>query len=437
MAVADVVRRIALSHPHVRFALAGDHLSGLLLPAEEAGPGGELQRLARVLGRDFPDNSVPIAAERDGVALGGHAGLPTYHRGQAGQIHLAVNGRPVRDRLLLSAVRGAYADVLSADRHPVLFLNVACAPELVDVNVHPAKTEVRFRDAPLVRGLVVSGLREALASAGHRAANTGGARALQALRGVLRPPAPGPGWNGFPREDRPLSGPAPSGFGEARQAAFDIAAMPSRAAPPGTEPDPAPADALARPLGVARGQVHETYIVAQTTDGVVIVDQHAAHERLVYERLKAARAAGAIPRQLLLIPEVVELDAPAIERLSAAADALAGLGLLVEPFGPGAVLVREVPAVLAGARIAALVRDVADLLAEHDDLRALERRLDAVLSTFACHHSIRAGRRLRLEEMDALLREMEATPLSGQCNHGRPTYVELKLSEIEKLFGRR
>ncbi len=431
-AVSEMLRRLAIAHPAIRVSLAGELVSGFDWPAEAPGEEGRLRRLSRALGRDFPENALRLEAEREGVRLSGFAGLPTFHRGTSAGVHLAVNGRPVRDRLLLSAVRGAYADVLPSDRHPVLFLDILCEPRLVDVNVHPAKSEVRFRDPALVRGLVVSGLKATLAAAGHRAATTGGARTLEAFRavvgggaGAIRPRfEAGPDWM-HPE----------SGFGEAAQAGFEAIAAPA-ADTRANDATPA-ADALDRPLGAARAQLHETYILAQTRDGVVLVDQHAAHERLVYERLKAERARDGVARQALLLPEIVELDPVDADRLIAAQGELATLGLLVEGFGPGAVLVREAPAALAGGDLRGLVRDVADALAEHGVSRSLERRLDHVLATMACHNSVRAGRRLRPQEMDALLREMEVTPNSGQCNHGRPTYVELKLADLERLFGRR
>ncbi len=437
-AVSEMLRRLAITHPTIRFALDGDHVTGFDWPAEAHGVDGMLRRLARGLGRDFPENALPLDVVREGFRVTGFAGLPTFHRGTSAGVHLAVNGRPVRDKLLLSAVRGAYADVVPSDRHPVLFLDVACEPRLVDVNVHPAKSEVRFRDPALVRGLVVSGLKAALAEAGHRATTTGGARTLEAFRAVFA----GNGAASIPRPHFPETPAWPrpvTGFGEATQAGFESFAAPSAdARAHAVEPTP---DALDRPLGAARAQLHETYIVAQTREGVVIVDQHAAHERLVYERLKAERAKSGIARQALLLPEVVELDPVDADRLNAATDELATLGLGIEAFGPGAVLVREAPHQLAGGNLQKLVRDVADALAEHGQFTSgpgsLERRLDHVLATMACHNSVRAGRRLRPEEMDALLREMEVTPNSGQCNHGRPTYVELKLTDIEKLFGRR
>ncbi|HEY8565458.1 MAG TPA: DNA mismatch repair endonuclease MutL [Beijerinckiaceae bacterium] len=446
-AVAEAVRRLALAHPTVRFHLAGDHLTRVVLPPEGEGAVALLRRAARVLGPDFPDNAVPVDVAREGFALQGHVGLPTYHRAAGSHIHFTVNGRPVRDRLLIGAVRGAYADVMASDRHPVLVLAILCDPRLVDVNVHPAKTEVRFRDPGHVRGLLVSAIREALARAGHRAAPSVGARTLQAFRPeTFRPESIRP----LPPRDDPFRawlapldpGPSAPGLRDSHglrdsPGLRDGAAL-LDLAPPAAEVRPEAAAALAdHPLGVARAQLHDTYILAETRDGFVLVDQHAAHERLVYERLKRERHAQAVPRQLLLVPEVVELDPLEADRLTGAAGDLEELGLVLDAFGPGAVLVREVPAALAGGRIAALVRDLADALAEDAVTGApLTRRLDALLSRMACHGSVRAGRRLKPEEMNALLREMEATPLSGQCNHGRPTYVELKLADVERLFGR-
>ena len=436
LAVAETVRRIALYHPGVRFALSGDGINPVMLPREADGEAGRLARLARILGRDFPDNAVPVDAAREGLRVHGFAGLPTFHRSNAQGIHLAVNGRQVKDRLLLAAVRGGYADVLAGDRSPVIALSVECAPDLVDVNVHPAKAEVRFRDAVLVRSLVIQAVREALARAGHRAATTGGSRTLDAMRGLFQPAGftgqrkpVSFGWNGGAGAD------AGAGFREVGQVAF--AAFGQSSADLRADAAPEPADRVARPLGAARAQLHGTYIVTQTADGVIIVDQHAAHERLVYERLKAARASQGIARQMLLVPEVVELDPVEADRIAASAGDLEGLGLVVEAFGPGAVLVREAPTELAGGNLRQLVHDVAEALAGEDGTVSLTARLDHVLATMACHNSVRAGRRLAPGEMDALLREMEATPFSGQCNHGRPTYIELKLADIERLFGRR
>jgi DNA mismatch repair protein MutL len=444
-AVAEVVRRLAIAHPAIRFSLGGEHLTSAVFAPEGEGEAGFLARAARVLGADFTENAVPVSIGREGFALSGHVGLPTFHRAASTHVHFVVNGRPVRDKLLLSAVRGAYADVMASDRHPVLALSIACDPRAVDVNVHPAKTEVRFRDPGHVRALVLSAIKDALARAGFRAATTGGARTLEALRRAAgsswAPQQPGPApadataWSGWQAPYEPAPAAAYGGFAEAPQGGLAELAPPTADAR-ATSPEP-DAAATQAPLGAARAQLHETYIVAQTADGIVIVDQHAAHERLVYERLKRERAARGVARQMLLIPEVIDLDPVDADRIAAAADVLATLGLVVEPFGPGAVLLREVPAALAGGRIKALVQDLADALGQWDEASPLEARLDAVLSRMACHGSIRAGRRLKPEEMNALLREMEATPLSGQCNHGRPTYVELKLTDVERLFGRR
>ena len=432
-AVSDVIKRLAMAHPRVRFGFANDHGAGFDHAACAAGDAGLLARLAQILGADFRDNALPVDALREGVQLTGFAGLPTFNRANAQAQYLFVNGRPVRDKVLQGALRAAYMDYLSHDRHPSAVLFLALEPREVDVNVHPAKAEVRFRDPGLVRGLMIGALREVLAGALHRASTTGGARTLETLRvrnyggpAYRAPPPANWDWRASPaRPDRP-------GFGEQAQALYEA---PPQADTRGHDAAPETA-ALAAPLGAARAQLHDTYIVAQTQDGMVIVDQHAAHERLVYERLKRQRAASGIERQLLLIPLVIDLDAADVDGLVVAADLLAGLGLLLEGFGAGAIIVREVPSLLKDGDISALVRDLADRLAD-DGALPLEQRLDHALATMACHNSVRAGRRLRPEEMNALLREMEATPGSGQCNHGRPTYVELKLSEIERLFGRR
>jgi DNA mismatch repair protein MutL len=421
----DVVQRLAMAHPAVAFTLAEGERMRVKLPA--AGGGGEaarLDRLAAVLGRDFAENALSIAAEREGHRLSGHAGLPTLNRATAAGQYLFVNGRPVRDKLLLGSVRGAYQDFLARDRHPVLALFLDVPTEAVDVNVHPAKAEVRFREAGLVRGLIVGALKHALAEAGHRASTTVAASTL----GAFRPAYALPGFHA----------PSPSrGLAERAEAFYaPLPGTEAPAAPPPAAPDAA-AEAEAFPLGAARAQLHGTYIVAETPDGLVIVDQHAAHERLVYERMKAALDAGGIARQALLLPEVVELEEPAAQRLVARAPELAELGLVLEPFGAGAVVVREVPGLLGQVDAAGLVRDLADELTEIGDALALKERLEEVCGTLACHGSVRAGRRLLPEEMNALLRQMEATPHSGQCNHGRPTYVELKLADIERLFGRR
>ena len=425
--IRDVVERLAMAHPRIAFGLTDEGRALLKLPA----CGGDdetarLDRLTAVLGRDFARASLEVMAERDGVRLSGRIGLPTFNKATATCQYLFVNGRPVRDRLLAGAVRGAYQDVLAHDRHAFVALFLDVAADDVDVNVHPAKAEVRFRDSGLVRGLIVGGIKHALAAAGHRAAGPAGAATPSA---AFRPGgAPPAAWTAPPR-------PALSSLLAAADAQAPLGLSDAepfgRAVAPGDGP---PADF---PLGVARGQLHDTYIVAQTADGLVIVDQHAAHERLVYERMKMALAAGGVVRQGLLIPEVVEMDESSAAMLLSRADALARLGLTVEPFGPGAVVVREVPALLGDCDVRGLVRDLADEIAEWGEAIALEARLGEVCGTMACHGSVRAGRQLNAAEMNALLRQMEATPHSGQCNHGRPTYIELKLADIERLFGRR
>jgi DNA mismatch repair protein MutL len=428
LATTDIVKRLAMARPDVAFTLTLDGRRVLDLESEGDLFGGRLKRLAKIMGRDFGDNAAPVDVMRESVGISGFAGLPTYNRANAAMQFLFVNGRPVRDKLLIGAVRGAYADFLARDRHPALALFLECDPVFVDVNVHPAKTEVRFRDAGLVRGLIVSSLKHALADAGHRASTTVAGSALAAFR---------PGDAPYSNNVRPF--PVSREMADAARQ-FHSPLFAGNAAPAYSarvEEMPAQAAQMELPLGVARAQLHETYIIAQTADGIVIVDQHAAHERLVYERMKVALAAGGIARQPLLIPEVVELDPSEVDRVASRASELAELGLVIEPFGPDAVMVREMPAMLGKTDIKALVRDLADDIAETGKALSLKERLEAVAGTLACHTSVRAGRRLNADEMNALLREMEATPHSGQCNHGRPTYVELKLSDIERLFGRR
>ncbi len=428
-AVRDVVRRLAMSRPDVAFTIAGEERSPVSFAAALPGSTGRLTRLGDILGADFRANAVEIAAERDDVRVEGYAALPTLTRANALGQYLFVNGRPVRDKLLVGAVRAAYADYLPRDRHPLVALFVELPAREVDVNVHPAKAEVRFRNAGLVRALIVHALKAGLARDAGRAATTGGSATIAAFR-PRRESLP-PAWV-LPRG---------GGFAEAAQAAFDVGA-PEADLGTGLDPHLAAeatagmADALDHPLGAARAQVHETYIVAQTRDGLVIVDQHAAHERIVYEKLKAAIAKTGVARQILLIPDVVELDEADVERLLAHAQALAQYGLVIESFGPGAVALRETPALLGEVDGGGLLRDLADHIGEWDETLPLERRLMHVAATMACHGSVRAGRRLKAQEMNALLREMEVTPNSGQCNHGRPTYVELKLTDIERLFGR-
>ena len=432
--VVEALQRLAMAYPAVAFTLSDGVRMAINLPCLP----GELfatriARLGAIMGRDFGANALAVNAERDRVQLSGFIGLPTLNRSNASAQFLFVNGRPVRDKLLYGAVRGAYRDVLAGARHPMVALFVEAPPESVDVNVHPAKTEVRFQDAGLIRGLIVGALRHALAGAGHRAATTVAEGALGAVR---PPPEPARGgtamWTSRPAR--------PQGFAE--QAAAFYAPLANLPLPPAAAPAEGGGggtreDHQAHPLGAARAQLHETYIVAQTADGIVIVDQHAAHERLTQERLKAATEGDPVPRQGLLIPEVVELDERRTHGLARHAEGLAALGLLLEPFGSGAVVVREVPAILGEVDVRGLIRDLADDLVEHGEALSLKDRLDAIGATIACHSSVRAGRRLTLDEMNALLREMEATPLSGQCSHGRPTYVELKLADVERLFGRR
>ena len=434
-AIAEVVKRIALAQPQIAFSLTTGERTGLRFPPEPAGADGHLARLGRIMGRDFLGDALAVEAEREGVCIKGFAGLPTLNRPDGSQQYLFVNGRPVRDRLLLGAVRAAYADLIPRGRSPLLALFVTLPPREVDVNVHPTKAEVRFRNVSGVRGLMVGALRGALEAAGHRASERGGAAMIAALApGQHGAPAAAAGWSAT-RSWSAKGGRPPQELLARMQAPLTGVSAPS--ADWSAAAAPAAPDLLDRPLGAARAQLHETYIVAQTHDSVVIVDQHAAHERLVYERLKAQLADGGVARQVLLMPLIVELDDEEAAGLAEAADALLGLGLRLEGFGPGAVVVREVPAVLGDGDITGLVKDLAREALRDSADRRLNERLAAVCSRMACHGSVRAGRRLTGEEMNALLREMELTPHSGQCNHGRPTYVELKLADIERLFGRR
>ena len=425
-AVTDCIRRLAMAEPLVGFTLrdvtGGD--TRTLFRADPAS--GDLfdalqSRLSGVIGRDFTDNALRIDAERDGLRLQGYAALPTYSRGSSAQQYLFVNGRPVLDRMLYGALRAAYFDVLSRDRHPAAVLNLIADPQRVDVNVHPAKAEVRFREPDAARSLIITALKSALTGAGHRASSTVGAATLQAFRPeaarVYQMDRPSQ-----PSLSRAFAFQAPQGFAEAPQARLDDT----------------PAEATVdHPLGAARAQLHENYIVAQTATGMVIVDQHAAHERLVYERLKRQQAETGIRAQALLIPEIVDLSPTDAARLLDAAPALAEVGLGIEPFGGSAIAIRETPAILGPVNGEALIRDILDELADAGDSQLVRAKIDAILSRMACHGSVRSGRQMRPEEMNALLREMEATPLSGQCNHGRPTYVQLSLHDIERLFGRR
>jgi len=465
-AITDVVRRLALAEPEIRFELSGPDRSTTVF--EAARTMGE--RIGQIVSEEFADNAITLDAEREEVRLSGLAGLPTFSRGNSLQQYLFVNGRPVRDKMLVSALRGGYADVMAKDRHPVAVLFLTLDPALVDVNVHPAKADVRFRDPGLVRGLIVGALRQAFAESGLRASSEGTAGLMARMRANAESVQPAP---------RRFDGFAPGGFSAPRQADYDPGASPfrpfspnatdtlerpawgdsaaaSRSAPSGfaetlrPEQDegelpsapvevrePAREAAEDYPLGAARTQLHGNYIVAETDKGLVLVDQHAAHERLVYEALKTAIHGRALPSQGLLIPEIVDLSEDDAERLAEHAESLEQLGLTIERFGPAAVAVRATPAILGQTDIAKLVRDLADELAEFGTADTVSSRIDHVAATIACHGSVRSGRALKLDEMNALLREMERTPGAGQCNHGRPTFIELGLADIEKLFGRR
>ncbi len=400
---ADIVRRLAFAYPKIGFSFVTEERRLIDAPPDET----SASRMRRLMGAEFTDNAIEISAAHEDIAVSGYAGLPTYSRASSTHQFLFVNGRPVRDRLMTGAVRGAYADLMARSRFPAILLFLSCPPQKLDVNVHPAKAEVRFRDGGLIRSLIVSSVRRAFSASGVTNNQTLARHVAENFR----------------------SSPIAAGFAE-EQAAFDV----------GHPSSPPPSDELNEgsfPLGAARGQIHGNYIVAQTADGMVLVDQHAAHERLVYERLKRERLDGGIAVQPLLVPEVVDLDPIEAERIASHIDLLAQSGLAVESFGVSAVIVREIPAALAGAGIAALIRDLASELSEPGGVTSLAERQNHILATMACHNSVRAGRKLHPQEMNALLREMEATPNSGQCNHGRPTFVELKLFDIERLFGRR
>ncbi|WP_164660853.1 DNA mismatch repair endonuclease MutL [Tropicibacter sp. Alg240-R139] len=447
-AITDTIKRLAMAEPSIGLTLrdvSGGGEGRIVFRAD--GESGDLfdalhARLARVIGREFAENALRIESERDGIRLYGYAALPTYSRGAAVSQYLFVNGRPVRDKMLTGALRAAYFDFLSRDRHPAAALFVDCDPTLVDVNVHPAKSEVRFRDPGIARGLIISTLRHALAEAGHRASTT----VANATLGAMRPePAPQPGPARIYQMDRPSMGartsayraqapqPMPTqGFADLSQSYSGQMIDPT----PAVEEQASETPVEQLPLGAARGQVHENYIIAQTADGMVIVDQHAAHERLVYEKLKTQMSESGVAAQALLIPEIVELSDGDCARLLKVADHLSKFGLSIEAFGGSAVAVRETPAILGEVNARAMIMDILDELADQGESQMVQARIEAILSRVACHGSIRSGRRMRGEEMNALLREMEATPHSGQCNHGRPTYVELKLADIERLFGR-
>ncbi|MEY8097434.1 DNA mismatch repair endonuclease MutL [Falsihalocynthiibacter sp. S25ZX9] len=444
-AITDVVKRLAMAEPHVGFILRDASGGGAERVTFRADPeNGDLfdalhARLRKILGAEFAENALLIDAEREGISLTGYAALPTYSRGSSVAQFLFVNGRPVRDKMLVGALRGAYFDFLSRDRHPAAVLFLEVEPTRVDVNVHPAKSEVRFREPGVARGLIVSALRHALAQAGHRASTT----VANATLGAFRPETSEPS-AGAPRiyqMDRSAPGasygaytapPPSSNFGFA-EGGFSA---PSARVEPLIEDAHEVASHNALPLGAARAQVHENYIVAQTKDGMVIVDQHAAHERLVYEKLKKQMAQNGVATQALLIPDIIELSQGGAEEILSVSEELKTFGLVIEPFGAGAIAVRETPAILGTVNARGMILDILDELSDLGDSHSVQARIEAILSRVACHGSIRSGRRMQADEMNALLREMEATPHSGQCNHGRPTYVELKLSDIERLFGR-
>ncbi|MET1047019.1 MAG: DNA mismatch repair endonuclease MutL, partial [Hyphomicrobium sp.] len=436
MAVTDVVRRLAMAHPDIGFTLQTGEKKPAVFAQGDRSSAAWLERIGAIMGREFLTDALEVSGAASGASapmrVFGFAGLPTLHRPDSTQQFLFVNGRSVKDKLLIGAVRAAYGDLIPRGRSPLLALFLDVAPSDVDVNVHPAKAEVRFRDAGRVRAMIVRALTDALATAGHRASAQGGVLTVESFETGILPGAPAP-----PAEDYAwMASPARiSGFADAAPSPFAVLDAPSANAP--VAGARVAEQTIDRPLGAVRAQVHENYIVAQTRDGLVIVDQHAAHERLVYEKLKAALANGGVATQGLLIPATVELDADDAALLAERADELAEFGLVLESFGDGAVAVRETPALLGDTDIEGLVKDLAAELRADGTARALKDRLDSVASRMACHGSVRSGRRLTVEEMNALLRQMEATPYSGQCNHGRPTYVALKLTDIERLFGRR
>ncbi len=442
-AITEVVKRMAIAFPHIRFVLSGTDRSTLEIPSTGD---DHLARMAQILGADFKDNAIEIDAGREDVTLTGYAGVPTFNRGNSAHQYVFVNGRPVQDKLLLSAIRGAYAETVPHGRYPVAVLSITLDPAFVDVNVHPAKSDVRFRDPGLIRGLIVGAIRQALTRDGDRAATTGASQMMNAFRPGYSPsglrPSPAmaatASWSATTSPSRPLPVSGNMQFAEAGQSRFYDMTMPTARAEPremyeaaATAPEPA-----RYPLGAARAQLHENYIIAQTESGLVIVDQHAAHERLVFEQMRTALHAKRPASQVLLIPEIIDLPEEDCDRLMEHAAGFDALGLVIERFGPGAVAVRETPAMLGEVNVQGLVRQLADEIAEWDAASTLANKLEYVAATMACHGSVRSGRRMRPEEMNALLRQMENTPGSGQCNHGRPTYIELKLSDIERLFGR-
>ena len=442
MAVTDVVRRLAMAHPDIGFTLQTGEKRPNVFAQGDRSSAAWLERIGAIMGREFMTDALEVSGAATGASapmrVFGFAGLPTLHRPDSTQQFLFVNGRSVKDKLLIGAVRAAYGDLIPRGRSPLLALFLDVAPSDVDVNVHPAKAEVRFRDSGRVRAMLVRALADALATAGHRASAQGGVLTVESFESGILPNAtvPQPPPQEHTNYAWMASSVQPSAFAETTTSSFAVLDTPSANAPVMTAP-PATEQTIDKPLGAVRAQVHENYIVAQTRDGLVIVDQHAAHERLVYEKLKAALANGGVATQGLLIPAIVEVDADEAALLAERADELAELGLVLESFGEGAVAVRETPALLGDTDVEGLVKDLAAEIRADGTPRALKDRLDSVASRMACHGSVRSGRRLTVEEMNALLRQMEATPYSGQCNHGRPTYVALKLTDIERLFGRR
>ena len=439
----EVIKRLAMAYPNIGFSVSNGERRRLdLMPSGSKLALARIDRLEGIMGRDFVENSLPIEAEKDGFKLTGHVSLPTFNRRNTSLQFLFVNGRPVSDRVLFGAVRGAYRDFLASGRHPVLALFLEAPPSEVDVNVHPAKTEVRFRDSRLVRGLMVGAIKQALSSAGHRASTTLAETAIEAIAAQGNRAKK----SAFPESMSLAHKNLIENFRNPRNHLKNLVIQPSASVPHSLNtqidekyhtPDPISPNERDFPLGVARGQLHATYIVSQTIDGIVIVDQHAAHERLVEEEIKTALAAGGVVRQGLLIPEIVELNESDAQSLLERASELAELGLIIESFGPSTIVVREIPALLGEINIRGLIQDLADDFSELGEAIALKDHIGNVCATMACHGSVRAGRHLNGDEMNSLLRKMEATPHSGQCSHGRPTYVELKLHDIEKLFGRR
>lgn len=443
-AITDVIRRIAIAFPQVHFTLSGADRANVEFKSTGE---DQLARIAQVLGREFADNTIELDALRENISLGGYIGVPTYNRANSLHQFAYVNGRPIQDKLVLSALRGAYSDRIPRGRYPVAVLFISLDPALVDVNVHPAKADVRFRDPQLVRGLIFGAIRQALGVDGDRASSTATSDMVSAFKveGSQGPDMgqpfaqpwqnrdyrhqPTSDWNEQSSPSRPIAG----GFSDNPQALFEATSVPSARMEPQQDDQPF----RLNKLGAARAQIHENYILSQTENGMIIVDQHAAHERIVYERMKKALYEGNVAAQVLLIPQIVDMTEDECNRLMQFAEDFSKLGLTIERFGAGAIAIRETPAILGETDAAGLVKQLSDEIAEWNDGSGLSQKLEAVASTMACHGSVRSGRRMRAEEMNSLLRQMEETPGSGQCNHGRPTYIELGLDEIEKLFSRR